>query len=165
MEVKIVVMKCKYSGSWQYPPLRAKSLRTFRIDAKIFEVWIAYFDSINELRASRLNIGSIASNDAKFWCEYQSRYCILMVSTDTKVRSIKVQVFSSLGVVFTPYPSTTTITPITTPYIHYHYAFLPWNWGLYYVKPNGKLNIFGFNSTLTQIPRAPPLTGGTPGSY
>ena len=62
MEVKIVVMKCKYSGSWQYPPLRAEPLRAFSVNAEICEVWIAYFDGIIELQAS----GLIVSNDAEF---------------------------------------------------------------------------------------------------
>src|ERR1700720_3449753 len=50
-----------------------------------------------------------------FDARYRGRYCILMVGVCRRVQSLKVRVFSSLGVVFAPYPLTTTIS-YTAPY-------------------------------------------------
>src|ERR1700720_511688 len=105
-------------------------------------------------------LGLIASNDAEFDAStevdiafdvrYRSRYCILMVGGCRRVRSLKVRVFSSLGVVFTPYPLTTTIgypapysyPPLTTllylsPCLH--------SSRLRPVRPNARPIVFSFS--------------------
>src|ERR1700722_19105143 len=86
-----------------------------------------------------------------------------MVGVCRRVRSLKVRVFSSLGVVFAPYPLTTTIS-YTAPY-----SYPPLTTLLYLspclhssrsrpVKPNVRPITFGFNR------RRRPIGGSRKGS-
>src|ERR1700723_1795441 len=97
-----------------------------------------------------LNLMRVPKPILHFDARYRGRYCILMVRVCRRVWSLKVRVFSSLGVVFAPYPLTTTIG-YTAPY-----SYPPLTTLLYLspclhslrlrpVKPNVRPITFGFN--------------------